>query len=67
MDRERRRRDARRRVARQRLFAGVLAGLIVLVVAVVLVQRSASGSPGLDGGGRGAGNRSALVADADPG
>jgi len=45
MDRERRRRDARRRVARQRFVAGVLAGLIVLAAVVVLVQRSASGSP----------------------
>jgi L,D-peptidoglycan transpeptidase YkuD (ErfK/YbiS/YcfS/YnhG family) len=45
MDRERRRRDARRRVARQRFVAGVLAGLIVLAAVVVLVQRSASSSP----------------------
>lgn len=45
MDRERRRRDARRRVTRQRLVAGVLAGLVVITVVGVLVQRSASGSP----------------------
>jgi len=32
-------------VARQRLVVGVVAGLIVLAAAVVLVQRSASGSP----------------------
>jgi L,D-peptidoglycan transpeptidase YkuD (ErfK/YbiS/YcfS/YnhG family) len=44
VDRERRRRDARRRVARQRLVVGVVAGLIVLTATVVLAQRSASGA-----------------------
>ena len=45
MDRERRRRDARRRVARRCLAVGVFTGLIVLAAAALPVQGSAPGSP----------------------